>query len=140
MTAVLFVTNGHGEASIAARIARDVRALAPLATDHLALVGRGYLYDPPGSAAHDNLVRFGFLCRQMAQFHARLGRQMMRLVADDCIVAAMGDALEQPDVKAQLAKLDLFVEAETGKAAEDRISAQRSHYARIIKSTGMKIE
>jgi tripartite-type tricarboxylate transporter receptor subunit TctC len=53
---------------------------------------------------------------------------------------AMGDALEQPDVKAQLAKLDLFVEAETGKAAEDRISAQRSHYARIIKSTGMKIE
>jgi len=35
----LFVTNGHGEASIAARIARDVRALAPLATDHLALVG-----------------------------------------------------------------------------------------------------
>jgi len=33
------VTNGHGEASIAARIARDVRALAPLATDHLALVG-----------------------------------------------------------------------------------------------------
>ena len=33
------MTNGHGEASIAARIARDVRALAPLATDHLALVG-----------------------------------------------------------------------------------------------------
>ena len=28
--AVLFVTNGHGEAAIAARIARDVRALAPL--------------------------------------------------------------------------------------------------------------
>jgi hypothetical protein len=38
-SAVLFVTNGHGEASIAARIARDVRALAPLVTDHLALVG-----------------------------------------------------------------------------------------------------
>jgi hypothetical protein len=37
--AVLFVTNGHGEAAIAARIARDVRALAPLATDHFALVG-----------------------------------------------------------------------------------------------------
>ncbi len=39
---VLFVTNGHGEASIAARIARDVRALAPLTTDHLALVGEKF--------------------------------------------------------------------------------------------------
>ena len=42
MNAVLFVTNGHGEASIAARIARDVRALAPLQTDHLALVGERF--------------------------------------------------------------------------------------------------
>ena len=42
MTAVLFVTNGHGEAAIAARIAHDVRALAPLATDHLALVGERF--------------------------------------------------------------------------------------------------
>jgi tetraacyldisaccharide 4'-kinase len=43
--AVLFVTNGHGEASIAARIARDVRALAPLATDHFALVGERFAAD-----------------------------------------------------------------------------------------------
>jgi hypothetical protein len=42
LPAVLFVTNGHGEAAIAARIARDVRALAPLATDHLALVGERF--------------------------------------------------------------------------------------------------
>jgi tetraacyldisaccharide 4'-kinase len=42
VTAVLFVTNGHGEAAIAARIAREVRALAPLATDHLALVGERF--------------------------------------------------------------------------------------------------
>jgi tetraacyldisaccharide 4'-kinase len=40
--AVLFVTNGHGEASIAAKIAREVRALAPLTTDHLALVGERF--------------------------------------------------------------------------------------------------
>jgi tetraacyldisaccharide 4'-kinase len=40
--AVLFVTNGHGEASIAARIARDVRALATLGTEHLALVGERF--------------------------------------------------------------------------------------------------
>jgi hypothetical protein len=38
----LFVTNGHGEAAIAARIASDVRALAPLATEHLALVGERF--------------------------------------------------------------------------------------------------
>jgi starch synthase len=35
--------------------------------DHLALFGRGYLYDPPGSAAPDNLIRFGFLCRGALQ-------------------------------------------------------------------------
>jgi tripartite-type tricarboxylate transporter receptor subunit TctC len=53
---------------------------------------------------------------------------------------AMADALQEPDVKAQLAKLDLFVEAQVGKAAQDRIAAQRARYARIIKATGMKIE
>ena len=35
--------------------------------DHMALFGRGYLYDPPGSAAQDNLIRFGFLCRGALQ-------------------------------------------------------------------------
>ena len=37
--AVLFVSNGHGEAAIAARIAEEARALADVRTDHLALVG-----------------------------------------------------------------------------------------------------
>ena len=36
---VLFVTNGHGEAAIAARIAQEARAIASLATEHFALVG-----------------------------------------------------------------------------------------------------
>ena len=36
------MTNGHGEASIAARIAHEVRALAPLRTEHLALVGERF--------------------------------------------------------------------------------------------------
>jgi hypothetical protein len=40
--AVLFVTNGHGEAAIAARIASDVRATSALRTDHLALVGERF--------------------------------------------------------------------------------------------------
>ncbi len=39
MKTVLFVTNGHGEAAIAARIAEELRALAPLRTEHFALVG-----------------------------------------------------------------------------------------------------
>jgi hypothetical protein len=38
---VLFVTNGHGEAAIAARIAQETRALAEVRTEHLALVGEG---------------------------------------------------------------------------------------------------
>ena len=53
---------------------------------------------------------------------------------------AMADALDQPDVKAQLTKLDLFVEGETGKAAEDSLRTQRERFARIIKATGMKVE
>lgn len=39
---VLFVTNGHGEASIAARIAADVRARSNALTEHLALVGERF--------------------------------------------------------------------------------------------------
>jgi len=40
--AILFVSNGHGEAAIADRIAREVEAIDPqVARDHLMLVGRG---------------------------------------------------------------------------------------------------
>jgi tetraacyldisaccharide 4'-kinase len=39
---LLFVTNGHGEAAIAARIAQESRALGAAATDHFPLVGRGF--------------------------------------------------------------------------------------------------
>jgi starch synthase len=35
--------------------------------DHMRLFGRGYLYDPPGAYAPDNLVRFAFLCRGALQ-------------------------------------------------------------------------
>jgi hypothetical protein len=37
--AVLFVTNGHGEAAIAAKIAQELRDLAQVRTEHFALVG-----------------------------------------------------------------------------------------------------
>src|SRR5471032_1406451 len=42
MSAVLFVSNGHGEAAIAARIAAELRAQTGLVTEHLALVGQGF--------------------------------------------------------------------------------------------------
>src|SRR5580658_378714 len=35
--------------------------------EHDAFFGRGYLYDPPGGFAHDNLIRFAFLCRGALQ-------------------------------------------------------------------------
>jgi starch synthase len=41
--------------------------------DHQALFGRGYLYDPPGSFAADNLVRFAFLSRGALQLCKYLG-------------------------------------------------------------------
>jgi starch synthase len=41
--------------------------------DHQQLFGRGYLYDPPGSYAADNLVRFGFLSRGALQLCKYLG-------------------------------------------------------------------
>ncbi len=41
MSAVLFVSNGHGEAAIAKRISRELRQLTGLQTEHLALVGCG---------------------------------------------------------------------------------------------------
>jgi starch synthase len=41
--------------------------------DHEGLFGRGYLYDPPGAHAADNLVRFAFLCRGAIQLCKHLG-------------------------------------------------------------------
>ncbi len=53
---------------------------------------------------------------------------------------ALGDALNQPDVRAQLAKLDMVYEGLQGDDAARRIQAQGERFARIIKATGMKIE
>jgi starch synthase len=41
--------------------------------DHVRLFGRGYLYDPPGAYAADNLVRFAYLCRGALQLCKYLG-------------------------------------------------------------------
>jgi starch synthase len=41
--------------------------------DHERLFGRGYLYDPPGAVAGDNLVRYAYLCRGALQLCKYLG-------------------------------------------------------------------
>jgi tripartite-type tricarboxylate transporter receptor subunit TctC len=53
---------------------------------------------------------------------------------------AMADALDQPDVKAKLAQLDLAIEKQSGAAAQERLDAARTRYTRIVKATGMKAE
>lgn len=53
---------------------------------------------------------------------------------------AMTDALASPDVRAQLASLDLFYEGLTGADAQGRLAKQGERYARIVRTTGMKIE
>jgi starch synthase len=41
--------------------------------DHDGMFGRGYLYDPPGAMARDNLIRFALLCRGALQLCKYLG-------------------------------------------------------------------
>jgi tripartite-type tricarboxylate transporter receptor subunit TctC len=53
---------------------------------------------------------------------------------------ALADALAAPDVRERLQKLDMAIEAETGAAAEARLTKARSRYAATIKATGMKID
>jgi tripartite-type tricarboxylate transporter receptor subunit TctC len=53
---------------------------------------------------------------------------------------AMLDALGLPDVRTQLANLDLFHEGLAGAAAQARMTAQGERFARIIQATGMRIE
>ena len=70
----LGVPLGRGEAWAAVFETRLPGSDVPVyLLDHEALFGRGYLYDPPGSYAGDNLVRFAFLCRGALQLCKYLG-------------------------------------------------------------------
>jgi hypothetical protein len=105
MAEVLFVTNGHGEAAIAARIAQELRALGPFGTAHFALVGErlggGAFVDvgpqralPSGGlVAMGNVAAFvrdlgagflGLFARQVAYLRAARGRY--------AAIVAVGDA------------------------------------------------
>lgn len=54
--------------------------------------------------------------------------------------AAIARALQQPEVKARMNAMDMQVLAETGKDAENRLAANRTRYAKVIQTTGMKAE
>jgi starch synthase len=65
---------GSGEAWAAVLETRLPESDVPVyLLDHEGLFGRGYLYDPPGAVAPDNLVRFAFLCRGALQLCKYLG-------------------------------------------------------------------
>jgi len=105
VTRVLFVTNGHGEAAIGARIAADVRALVPLATEHFPLVGESAAgpefpaVGPRRTMPSGGLVAMGNVrafARDLGAGWLRLfGEQLgyLRTAASDAaVVVAVGDA------------------------------------------------
>ncbi len=72
--APLGVPLGRGEAWAGVLETRLPESDVPVyLLDHQELFGRGYLYDPPGARAGDNLARFAFLCRGALQLCAHLG-------------------------------------------------------------------
>jgi hypothetical protein len=113
----LFVTNGHGEAAIANRIASEVRALGPLATDHLGLVGERLgdadLRDvgpqramPSGGLVAMGNVRafardlgagfLGLVARQAAFLHASRGRYAAVVAVGDAYACALARLARAP--------------------------------------------
>jgi tetraacyldisaccharide 4'-kinase len=123
--AVLFVTNGHGEAAIASRIAQELRALAPLRTDHLALVGEalgGPGFDdvgpqramPSGGLVAMGNVRafardvgagfFALFARQLAFLRAARERYVAIVAVGDAFACAMARAARIPLVFVGTAK------------------------------------
>ncbi len=104
MTRILFVTNGHGEVSIAKRIAQELRCLGAFATEHLALVGADLGDEafvdvgPQALMPSGGLVAMGnvraFAADVGAGFFALLGRQLAFLRwarARYAAVVAVGD-------------------------------------------------
>jgi hypothetical protein len=114
---VLFVTNGHGEAAIAARIAGEVRALAPLVTEHLGLVGEGFgsgafadvgpqrTMPSGGLVAMGNVRAFardlgagflGLFARQVTFLRASRGRYAAVVAVGDAYACALARIVRAP--------------------------------------------
>lgn len=84
MTRVLFVSNGHGEAAIAERIVRDLRAELPAAQiDHLSLVGNSHSSEmrevgPRRAMPSGGLVAMGNVRNLVRDLRAGLLRLIVR--------------------------------------------------------------
>ncbi|HTV72615.1 MAG TPA: hypothetical protein VME66_02780 [Candidatus Acidoferrales bacterium] len=104
MACALFVSNGHGEAAIAARIARDVHMTAVASLDHLALVKAGgddrvlHAVGPTAKMPSGGLVAMGnvraFLPDLAAGFVPLFASQLrfLRVQRGYTCVVAVGDA------------------------------------------------
>lgn len=125
MSAVLFVTNGHGEAAIAARIAAEVRVGSALRTEHFALVGAalgggdfpdvgpqrrmpsGGLVAMGNVGAFARDLKAGFLdlfARQLAFLRAARGRYAAVVAVGDAYACALARAPGAPLVYVGTAK------------------------------------
>lgn len=105
MKRVLFVSNGHGESAIAARIAREVAARSTaVALDHLQLVGSGRgdpvlrLVGPQRSMPSGGLVAMGNVAALANDLRAGLGKLALAQAAflrgarnDYDVAVAVGD-------------------------------------------------
>lgn len=105
MKPVLFVSNGHGEIAIAARIAREVDERSELRCDHLALVGDashpGALHDvgPRRKMPSGGMVAMGNVANIARDLAAGLGpltfaqwRFLERSRGEYCAAVAVGDS------------------------------------------------
>lgn len=122
---MLFVTNGHGEAAIAARIADETRRLAAVRTDHFGLVGEalgsaGFADVGPsrampsgGLVAMGNVRAFardlgagfaGLLVRQVKFLHAVRGRYAAIVAVGDAYGCALARIAGTPLVYVGTAK------------------------------------
>ena len=122
---ILFVTNGHGEAAIAARIAQEARALGDLRTEHFGLVGErlggdGFPDVGPqrampsgGLVAMGNVRAFardlgagfaGLLVRQVRFLHAARGRYAAVVAVGDVYACALARLARTPVVYVGTAK------------------------------------
>jgi hypothetical protein len=105
VTPVLFVSNGHGEAAIAGRIAEELRLLGAFATDHFPLVGADFrvpgfpevgprrAMPSGGLVAMGNVRAFG---RDLVAGWARLFIEQLHYLSSAAagypVVVAVGDA------------------------------------------------
>jgi uncharacterized protein (TIGR03492 family) len=165
VSAVLFVSNGHGEAAIAARIARDLRSRAGLRTDHFALVGAGFGSDgfpdvgpqramPSGGLVAMGNVRafaadvragfFGLLARQTAFLRAAHGTYAAVVAVGDVYALLLARLARRPIVYVGTAKSEYVASYGPGErrvlASAARIFVRDAATAHALQRRGVPAE